>query len=126
MKLTVSTVSCPPIFLCLSVLCLSISYSAGAQDKPPSEAVRTVSNTKAGTVADRARVLGEYGKLPLSFELNQGQSDGSVRFLSRGNGYTLFLTPKGAVMAVSQSSLKARDLHNPGVAQVPTKSPRSR
>jgi hypothetical protein len=117
MKLTVSTVSCPPIFLCLSVLCLSISYSAGAQDKPPSEAVRTVSNTKAGTVADRARVLGEYGKLPLSFELNQGQSDGSVRFLSRGNGYTLFLTPKGAVMAVSQSSLKARDLHNPGVAQ---------
>src|SRR6266404_5944701 len=29
-----------------------------------------------------------YGKLPLSFEANQGQTDTSVQFLSRGNGYT--------------------------------------
>jgi hypothetical protein len=98
-------------------VCLSISYCAGAQDKRPSEAVRTVSNTKADKVADRARVLGEYGELPLSFEANQGQSDGSVRFLSRGNGYTLLLTSTGAVMAVSQPYRKARDLHNPGAGQ---------
>jgi hypothetical protein len=117
MKLTVSTVSCPSIFLCLPALCLSISYPAGAQGKHPSESGRTVSNAKADTVADRARVLAEYGKLPLSFEANQGQSDGSVRFLSRGNGYTLFLTPKGVVMAVSQTSRESRDLHNPRAAQ---------
>src|SRR5258707_6185070 len=30
---------------------------------------------------------------PMSFEANQGQTDGEVKFLSRGRGYTLFLTP---------------------------------
>ena len=28
-----------------------------------------------------------YGKLPLAFEPNRGQSDGRVRFLARGAGY---------------------------------------
>jgi len=33
-----------------------------------------------------------YGRLPLSFEANTGQADPRVKFLSRGSGYTLFLT----------------------------------
>jgi hypothetical protein len=33
-----------------------------------------------------------YGKLPLSFEANAGQTDSQVKFLSRGSGYTLFLS----------------------------------
>jgi hypothetical protein len=32
-------------------------------------------------------VAPDYGKLPLSFEANQGQTDPQVRFTSRGNGY---------------------------------------
>jgi hypothetical protein len=43
-----------------------------------------------------------YGKLPLHFEANQGQSDGKVRFLARGAGYSLFLTPTEAVLALTQ------------------------
>ena len=39
-----------------------------------------------------------YGKLPLSFEANLGQS--AVKFLSRGNGYTVFLTPTEAVLSL--------------------------
>src|SRR6185295_4856693 len=39
----------------------------------------------------RLRTIGEYGKIPLSFELNQGQTAGQVQFLSRGAGYTVFL-----------------------------------
>ena len=39
-----------------------------------------------------------YGKLPMSFKANQGQTDAQVDFLSRGSGYTLFLTPKEAVL----------------------------
>jgi uncharacterized protein (TIGR03437 family) len=35
--------------------------------------------------------------LPLSFETNQGQTDPAVKFLSRGNGYALFLTRDSAV-----------------------------
>ena len=41
-----------------------------------------------------------YGQLPLIFEANAGQIDGEVKFLSRGRGYTLFLTPDEAVLAL--------------------------
>ncbi len=41
-----------------------------------------------------------YGKLPLSFEANQGQTDLRVRFLARGPGYTLFLTATEAVLVL--------------------------
>jgi hypothetical protein len=39
-----------------------------------------------------------YGQLPLSFEVNQGQTDSQVQFLARGSSYTLFLTKNEAVM----------------------------
>ena len=46
----------------------------------------------------KARVLAAYGKLPLTFEQNQGQTDPRVKFLAHGNGYTLFLTDGEAVL----------------------------
>lgn len=42
----------------------------------------------------------DYGKLPLSFEANVGQSSDAVRFLSRGKGYTVFLTSTEAVLSL--------------------------
>jgi uncharacterized protein (TIGR03437 family) len=42
---------------------------------------------------ERAALLG----VPLSFEANQGQTDSQVKFLSRGDGYSLFLTSHEAV-----------------------------
>src|SRR5438552_3945750 len=39
-----------------------------------------------------------YGRLVLSFEANLGQTDARVNFLSRGRGYTLFLTSDDAVL----------------------------
>jgi hypothetical protein len=36
---------------------------------------------------------------PFRFEANQGQTDAQVRFLARGPGYTLFLTPTEAVLS---------------------------
>lgn len=41
-----------------------------------------------------------YGNLPLAFEPNQGQSDSRVKFLSRGSGYTVFLTETGTVLTL--------------------------
>jgi hypothetical protein len=52
----------------------------------------------------KAQVQASYGKLPLSFEANQGQTDAQVKFLSRGNGYTLFLTPSEAVLRLKKIS----------------------
>ena len=49
-------------------------------------------------------VLNEsYGVLPLHFEPNRGQTDRAVKFLTRGEGYTLFLTNTEAVLAFSQA-----------------------
>lgn len=39
-------------------------------------------------------------RLPLYFEANRGQTDARVRFLTRGGGYTLFLTDDGAVLSL--------------------------
>src|SRR5215470_14236962 len=47
-------------------------------------------------------VVDSYGKLPLSFEANQGQTDSRVNFLSRGDGYSLFLTRGEAVLALGK------------------------
>jgi hypothetical protein len=39
--------------------------------------------------------------MPLQFEINQGQVDAQVKFLARGKGYTLFLTPTESVMVLT-------------------------
>jgi len=66
------------------------------------EAAPTVSSESGQTL--QTRVLSTYGSLPLSFEVNQGQTDTRVRFLSHGQGHTLFLTPTEAVLALNPAS----------------------
>src|SRR5688572_26367375 len=50
---------------------------------------------------ERARVLEDYDQVPLSFEENRGQTDPRVRYLTRGEGYTLYLTEQEAVFSLS-------------------------
>src|SRR5688572_5093313 len=47
-----------------------------------------------------------YSRLPLTFEENRGQVDKKVKFLSRGSGYTLFLTSTEVVLSLSAQSAK--------------------
>ena len=56
--------------------------------------------------ATRSRVTEAYGKLPLSFEENRGQVDKEVKYISRGSGYTMFLTPTEAVLTLQRSDGK--------------------
>src|SRR5712691_9997698 len=58
--------------------------------------------------ATKPQVLVAYGKLPLSFEANQGQTDPQVKFLSRGSGYTLFLTSTEAVLTPTKADAHAK------------------
>ena len=51
-----------------------------------------------------AKIVEDYGKRPLAFEANQGQSDPQVKFLSRGAGYNLFLTSTEAVLTLHEAS----------------------
>jgi hypothetical protein len=56
----------------------------------------------------RVQVSEAYGKLPLYFEANQGQTDEQVKFLARGGGNTLFLTPSEAVVVLTKREQPAR------------------
>jgi hypothetical protein len=58
--------------------------------------------------AAEARVSEAYGKLPLHFEANRGQTHEDVRFLARGPGYNLFLTPTEAVLTLMKQEAPAR------------------
>jgi hypothetical protein len=49
-----------------------------------------------------AKLQTNYSKLPLSFEPNQGQTDERVKFISRGDGYALFLTPTKVVFHLTR------------------------
>src|SRR6187399_615889 len=46
-------------------------------------------------------------QLPLTFEINQGQTDDRVDFLARGPGYNIFLTATEAVFALPEASAKS-------------------
>ena len=75
---------------------------------PPSKAATEMTGAKRSTPlgwsepAGKARLLETYGKLPLRFEANQGQTDQQVKFLSRGRGYNLFLTRSEAVLELRE------------------------
>jgi hypothetical protein len=56
--------------------------------------------------ATQGKIVENYGKLPLSFEANSGQTDARVKFLSRGSGYTLFLTSDEAVFTLRGDKAK--------------------
>ncbi|WP_441303061.1 DUF7948 domain-containing protein [Candidatus Nitrospira allomarina] len=58
-----------------------------------------------------------FSHTPLSFEANQGQTDSHVQYLSRGNGYNLFLTSNEAVLTLTKA-----DQTNTGTAESANKS----
>ena len=70
--------------VCLAFLCLPAVYAASQE----------------ASAAKQQQLVETYGRLPLSFEANQGQTASQVNFLSRGSGYSLFLTPGQAVLAL--------------------------
>jgi uncharacterized repeat protein (TIGR01451 family) len=51
-----------------------------------------------------AKVSVDFGKVPLSFEANRGQTDARVDYLSRGKGYTLLLTRDQAVLRLGNGA----------------------
>ncbi|MFI5069954.1 MAG: SBBP repeat-containing protein [Terriglobales bacterium] len=65
---------------------------------------------------DSLQIGAAYGRLPLSFEPNQGQTDSQVKFLAHGGGYGLYLTGNGAVLALraagKQNSVVGMSLEN--------------
>src|SRR5262249_23499826 len=69
----------------------------------------TPSTFPAPDRAISAQVAEAYGKLPLGFEPNQGQSDPAVKFLARGAGYNLLLAPTEAVIRMRHAECGTRN-----------------
>jgi len=61
-----------------------------------------ISCAAAAAPAD-ARVSEAYGRLPLHFEANRGQTNRDVRFLSHGPGYDLYLTANEVVLVLTRA-----------------------
>lgn len=65
---------------------------------------RGIAQAAASDSSSASRVALQYGKLPLSFEPNRGQSHNDAAFLARGDGYSLFLTPAETAVVLRQNS----------------------
>jgi hypothetical protein len=91
-----------------SLLVFGVLQSTGKRRQPNGE--RRSSDT-AGATANHQGAKNDpqwseaYGKLPMGFEANMGQTAQEVRFVSHGMGYGLFLTPQEAVIALQQHSM---------------------
>ena len=71
--------------------------------------LRHASRTRHGNNnnVDKRAVAASFGRLPMQFEPNEGQTDSRVKFISRGNGYSLFLTANEAVLSLRKSGGEA-------------------
>lgn len=67
------------------------------------------SKTSRNEGSSGAQISDHYGKLPLTFEANEGQTDRQVKFLSRGAGYDLFLTSAEVVLTLRKAQPPAFD-----------------
>ncbi len=84
-----------------SLLVACIPHSAAANQTYSTTRLNdSTARLPAPSQPDRAQVASEFGKLPLSFEQNDGQTDKAVKFMARNPRYTLFLTDNEAVFAL--------------------------
>ncbi len=92
----------------VSVLSIALISPLRAQDS--SHNSQKVSSAPTGSLvaaqassASVSRVPDSYGKLPISFEANQGQTDARVSFLAHGGSYSVYLTPSEVLLALHRS-----------------------
>ena len=71
----------------------------------PIHAVLDKASLNANPVKSNPDARALLSQLPLIFEPNLGQTDPSVKFVSRGPGYSLFLDSTGAVLAMRTAQL---------------------
>ena len=94
----------PLVFL---LFALPLSSLPRTVARPYASARTKTTPTTKNDAEVKLSVAENFGKLPLSFEANQGQSDKQVKFISRSKGYTIFLTPTEAVFSIRQTKQPA-------------------
>jgi hypothetical protein len=68
--------------------------------------------SNVGQAQAQAKLKESVGKLPLTFEPNQGQADPRVKFVGRAHGYTVMLTADGAVLRIKRDGVLRMKMQN--------------
>src|SRR5438874_1361140 len=89
------------VALLLPLAAWIVAKEPDSKDSSPGRGAGSLKGLEKPDHAAQARVTESYGKLPLSFEANRGQTDSEVKFFSRGSGYGIFITPTEAVLSLS-------------------------
>ncbi len=90
----------PSLGIVLAIFCTAPVW---AQLSVRAETARLSPKASEGDSQTKAQVADAYGKLPLAFDTNKGQTNSRVKFMARGSGYTLFLTNTEAVLELGTS-----------------------
>jgi beta-propeller repeat-containing protein len=97
----------PALLIIANMAIIPAHFAAAAQpdgDGAATSLRRAEQSVSTPDDKPRARASEAYGKLSLSFESNHGQTAPQVKFLSRGDGYNLFLTSNEAVLVMSKGA----------------------
>lgn len=81
---------------CLPLVLVALLAHSTPSAKPDAGNPQPTTAPSGGRVASR--------NMPLSFEVNRGQTSPEVKFLSRGDGYVLFLTGDQAVLEMRHAA----------------------
>ncbi|QQS48371.1 MAG: SBBP repeat-containing protein [Acidobacteriota bacterium] len=85
----------------LGVVIISLIIVVAARIAPAGMAAEQTGEPSPQSTSGQERqeqLRDAYGRMPMSFEVNRGQSDASVRFQARGHGYQVYLTEREAVL----------------------------
>jgi hypothetical protein len=91
------------VFTCSGALAFLILTSANPWSRSSSR-IDQLPPTSSGAPVNAANVREAYGKLPLAFEANRGQTEKVTDFRARGAGYTLSLSATEAVFFLARGS----------------------
>src|ERR1700730_10000175 len=89
---------------------IAVASVIGAASSPAaarrSDAMRRAAGSAAPTVAAHdikdEQILKAYGKLPVSFVENRGQTDARVRYYAQGNRFAFYLTREEVVLSFAK------------------------
>jgi hypothetical protein len=91
------------------LLCPTVSASPRPDAEPRPRKAHGIHGKEKGAGAPsniaKAPVAAKALNLPLFFEANKGQTDSRVRFMARGTGYTLLLTPTETILAAAKTQI---------------------
>lgn len=88
-----------------------VTFATAARFLTQSGQAGNIPETNAGGIQNeviKEDLVPNYGSLPLHFEQNSGQTAAAVKYLSRGAGYSVFLTSNEAVLALQKPTKNRR------------------